>query len=387
MFKLQSIASSSRIHRVIEEIRAWHAAGGALLASIALGSPAIARAGVAPPNYVLTDLGTLPGFGSSVAKAINSAGEVVGSSWPDGGTQTQAFLYAGGSMRAIAGAGTNSVATGINSSGTVVGYSPAGAFIYTGGAAQPLAGMARAVGINDSGEIVGAAQAPGFTSSYPATDTNGVVQRVGPTGSAYYYAATAINSMGAVLWHGTTAPVDMAQVYVNGTSQGTGLIVGDAINDSGEIVGLGATGLGYRGLPYHAFVTTVGSFPIQDLGTLGGDYSEALGINNLGQIVGDSGIVVGDASTHGFLDLNGTMYDLNGLTTGDTGYVITSAVAINGGGQIAADAVTPSGEEHAVLLTPAAIPLPPAAWMGLGTMDLLICGMICRQRRAGTRVH
>ena len=93
-----------------------------------------------------------------------------------------------------------------------------------------------------------------------------------------------------------------------------------------------------------------------DLGTLGGSQSLAFGLNNNGQIVGRSSIT-GDGAEHSFLYDNGTMYDLNTLTTGLNGYVLGSARAINDSGWIVG--FTEDGSNtQAWLLTPTGTPLP-----------------------------
>ena len=70
------------------------------------------------------------------------------------------------------------------------------------------------------------------------------------------------------------------------------------------------------------------------------------------------------------------MYDLNGLLLNAAGYVVEAAEAINASGQIAATAYTPTGEVHAVLLTPtvSAVPLPSAAWASLTALPLMLLG-------------
>ena len=95
------------------------------------------------------------------------------------------------------------------------------------------------------------------------------------------------------------------------------------ISDSGDIVGnanAGGVDLG------HAVLWTAGT--AQDLGTLGaGPYSEAWGVNNLGQVVGYS--YINGGSYHGFLYSQSTgMVDLT--PTSDTGY----AKDINDAGQV-----------------------------------------------------
>jgi probable HAF family extracellular repeat protein len=67
-------------------------------------------------------------------------------------------------------------------------------------------------------------------------------------------------------------------------------------------------------------------FTVTDLGTLGGSYSEAFGINASGQVVGDAATSTG--SSHAFLYSGGVMFDLNLPGTSAT------ARAINASGQI-----------------------------------------------------
>ena len=56
------------------------------------------------------------------------------------------------------------------------------------------------------------------------------------------------------------------------------------INDAGQVVGYSTTANGQ----YHAFITGPNGVGMTDLGTLGGDFSYASGINDAGQVVGYS---------------------------------------------------------------------------------------------------
>lgn len=87
---------------------------------------------------------------------------------------------------------------------------------------------------------------------------------------------------------------------------------------------------------------TTAQATILDLGTLGGSYSEALGINSRGQVVGMSQTAAGEY--HAFRWDGGTMIDL-----GTLGGVFSSARDINQHGQIIGWSETPSGEARSVL--------------------------------------
>jgi probable HAF family extracellular repeat protein len=141
---------------------------------------------------VATDLGTLPPFATtaySAAYAINEAGWIVGESntythgvqYPDRRYQAvRAFFWADGVMQDLGSFGVQcgpfttptsercyerSVATDLNASGTVVGFSSSPtngrghAFLANGDALQDLGALGGnasfAYGINDSGQVVG----------------------------------------------------------------------------------------------------------------------------------------------------------------------------------------------------------------------------------------
>jgi probable HAF family extracellular repeat protein len=131
----------------------------------------------------MTDLGTLPGGNLSGATGINDSGTVVG--WADEAAPgySGAFIYSNGTMTSLATlGGSSSYAYGINDSGTVVGeadtvasYGYAHAFSYSDGTMADLnslttnlpAGfvLVRANAINNLGDIVGYGGYPQGTES------------------------------------------------------------------------------------------------------------------------------------------------------------------------------------------------------------------------------
>lgn len=90
--------------------------------------------------------------------------------------------------------------------------------------------------------------------------------------------------------------------------------------------------------------TAHASWSVTDIGTLGGSISQALGLNDLGQVVGSS--TTSEGNTHAFLYSDGQISDL-----GTLGGTTSIAYAINNAGQIVGSSQTAPGTNGAVFGT------------------------------------
>ncbi len=284
----------------------------------------------------MQDLGSLGGGDAyaSFAWAVNDSGQVVGTSATYGNDADHAFLYSDGIMRDI----------------SVLGH-------------DQWDGYSIAKGINNLGQVVGTTQtlSPSFSSP------------------AFLYSAGTTYNLGTL--------VSPPGVFDSNAQ-------GDAINNSGQIVGWSTAPGGIGAFLYSNGVMT-------ELGSFGGNYSEALGISNNGIIVGDSETPA--MASHAFLYCDGQMrdiatrgvnsiaygvndfgqavgyyatslaftwsnerafvfdaatgmVDLNSLVDLPAGWTLIRANAINDAGQIVGAMTDPNGTEHAYLL--AAVPEP-----------------------------
>ncbi|HKD82717.1 MAG TPA: HAF repeat-containing protein [Candidatus Angelobacter sp.] len=172
-------------------------------------------------------------------------------------------------------------------------------------------GSAVVHGVNASGQVVGQSGHPHGADTHAFFwQKQGGIRDLGTLGGGDYSAAFAINDSGVVVGTSNTADTTHAFSWTMsgglhdlGTLAGTDASSATAINNQGQIVG--STGV-------HAALFTQGN--IQDLGTLGGQTSEAHGINNLGAVVGVSDTADGPRA---FLFQNGSMQNL-GVLSGDT---------------------------------------------------------------------
>jgi probable HAF family extracellular repeat protein len=254
------------------------------IAALVSGFLASATANTTPPLYTITDLGTFGGTASS-GNSVDARGEVTGGANLPGDFSSHAFIYSNGSLQDLGTLGPafdDSLGNGINDSGDVAGTSE--------------------ISGNGNGSI-----------SHAFLYNNGVMHDLGTNGGPDS-SALAINDKAQITgYYVDTSGNRHAFIYTKGAIKDIGGFdsVGFGINASGEITGETVTQPnGFR----HAFLYSKGT--MHDLGTLGGDTSEGVAINNSGEVIGGSNTVNGAPVDHVFLYKDGLMIDLGILGGG-----------------------------------------------------------------------
>ncbi len=234
-----------------------------------------------PPNYgyhafvyrngVVVDLGTLGGE-TSGASAVNSSGTAVGTSETTRGI-TRAFIGSAETgmspLGGIPSSWANSVATGINNAGTVVGVvHDAGnvdrrGFIVQDGQYLEMGTLggrtSAALAINDLNQIVGVSSIPGDSSEQAFLYEDGDFLGLGWLPNTTYSVALGLNNKGAIVGYAAGARVgSRAFLYQDGelldlstlpevaNAGWQSLTEARSVNDSGQIVGAGVNFAGQR---------------------------------------------------------------------------------------------------------------------------------------------
>jgi hypothetical protein len=301
--------------------------------------------------YTITDLGA----GSTLG--INNCGEVLAND-----SNQLPFLYRAGHKESLPQpSGGVFTAAALNDKGQVVGYVNYGSAlnyyltIYSKGeltVMKNLSGLYPVV-INDAGQVSGDTVFNDGAFFY----SNGVVTPIGnPPGYEGELSVVGMNSSGEVVGfidvdtgqqgfmysHGQTRPV----VPPGGVSSTVG-----GINDSGEIVGVYyPSSDSYLG--GNLFVDTRSGSKVLGLALdMGSDDEEDLpvAINDAGDIVGSAQTTVTEAAwiyqpAKGFSNLNDDVAP-------NSGWSLSQAVGINNRGEIIGNGII-NGEYHGFLLTP-----------------------------------
>ena len=285
-------------------------------------------------NGVPTDIGVFQGLGRTEGNSLSESGVVIGSSWSSTGFPAVAWRWQNGVFTSL---------------GNIGGYANGG-------------------GGNEAGHATGWAMTSTsiFTASTQVFFHDGTVMKsLGNTASGDYSDGSGINALDQVVGSFISRRrVSLAGSHFGDPAGGLhelptlGGLEGhaNAINDAGQVVGssdTGAIGPNSRYLR-HAFVWADGV--TKDLGTLPGDTeSVAIGLNNAGDIVGDS---FSDSFTIATFKAvlwpqGGTAVDLNTRIPAGSGVQLTFANAINGSGHVLASGL-PTGQTQTLpyLLTP-----------------------------------
>jgi probable HAF family extracellular repeat protein len=350
---------------------------------------------------VMTDLGGLADGFNSAMSSLNDRGWSVGASQtgildPAGSPQLHATFWIGRRVidLGVVRGGSNSFATSINNAGQAVGVSDNGvADPFSPFGVQVRTFLWEKGKLRDIGTLGGPDTQPG-----PGCDN----QRPGVIVGSSFTSFTPNESTGV--------PTQDPFLWENGKMRDLGnlggtISIGQCANNRGEVIGESSLSENPGACPggpgCHAFLWAHGS--MKDLGTLGGGSSEAIWINDAGEIVGSAdlptpglhdavrwkngkildlgtigddacsrgrginakGVIVGGSSDcHNFLhafvwEEGGPMMDLNALIPPGSGLQLTNAFNINDRGEILAKSVplgiNPIDDEdlgHVVLLVP-----------------------------------
>lgn len=350
-------------------------------------------------SYTITDLGTLGGtFSLPTTGALNNRGAAAGLSTLAGDIVHRSFLWESGRMIDLGAltAGPNSDADSVNERLQITGAADGAtskadcgglefstssldshAYLWQNGTMTDLGTLggkgSKGFWINNRGQIAGVSQInavdpnPNHLSGCPPGSQikraflfeGGKMQDIGTLGG-FNSVAAGMNDVGQIVGVSNVSTmadptfgfvVSHAFLRTNGVMKDLGTLGGGvslafALNNKGVVIG-DSTLPGEQHV--HAFLWQGSA--MTDLGTVDGDTdSNAQGVNNVGQVVGDS-----DTSTtmRAFIWQKGVMTDLNTLISPNSGFQLASGASINDAGQIAAAAlVERTGEMHAVLLTP-----------------------------------
>ena len=338
------------------------------------------------PMYTIIDLGTLGGL-SSTALGINNLSQVVGGADLANGKR-HAFLWQNGTMTDL---GTlpgdqYTEAWDVNNNGVVCGgssFSGGGgwnAFVWQSGVMTKLphisgtpTGDSIALAVNDAGQVVGVSN--GASVLWQNGSVINLFTTYGVGGTPWDIKASQVALGHSVLDLTTGDATDLGTLGGNIT-QAFG------VNSVGQVTGKSEREPGTAN--FHAFIWQAGS--MTDLSLLGGfDGSSAEAINASGQVVGFGWWLSGEGGGYYFLYVPGVgMLNLETLIPAGSGWSDISPRDINDGGQIVG-AGTIGGLRHAFLMTPIPVPaISPVGAIVLGVV-MLVAGRFLIRRDASAQ--
>jgi len=294
------------------------------------------QAGV-PSSYTVQTIGAANS--GTQALDINNSGQVTGSSGDRG------FIWQQGVLTQLPTLPNAYQAYGyrINGLGQVAGVcdatsqsSTGHAVLWSGGTITDI-GQTRseAFGINDKGVVVGVDYDAGMLA---ASWDHGVKTYLSTSSGSF---AEAINNKGQVCGKAGGRIV----IWKDGvtTDLGLGSGAGKDINDLGQVCGVYAP---TQPNVWHGYLWD----PVKGCTDIcyGGNVTETWGLNNLGQVVGYYYPLGDFYNDKPFLWDNGTFYDLNALIPAGSGVTLYRVFGINDLGQIVGD----TRDERGFVLTP-----------------------------------
>lgn len=330
-----------------------------LFSVIFLSVPYSFLASFPPPcdttHYSIIDLGTLPDFTESLAFGVNESGTVVGIAFGNG-HDPSAWVWEDGVMHSLK-LPTPSEAVAVNDLGVIAGSAT---FVPNEFHACTVSKQVTDLGtlggvwstayaINNFGDVVGSAHTREY-ENHACLWRDGECIDLFPASNFSF--AYDVNDRGDIVGFFTDpdAIVDRA-FFVSGDSAIRLPSLGgpcshahaQGINNFGTIVGGSRTFDG----TYHACAWNADG--VTDLGTLHGDTEScALDVNDSGTVIGYSSSLYGE--THPVLWKYGKIKEIQKLIT-DCGELTLSIVEhVNNKGDIAGTAIDKNGLNHAVLL-------------------------------------
>ena len=356
----------------------------------------------------LTRLPLLPGDTHGEALVINDAGQVVGSDASNSSQEAFTWTTTGGLIGIPPLPGDNyDTAWALSPNGVVAGISGSNAAGSERGYEWTAGGGIVAIGtlggrfaypnpgkyaINSSGEVVGYAQTSSGESDGFAWTPDGVMRDLVPlpgdvsssalsvsdSGIVYGDSFSSNGTLHAVEWSpdGNVTDLGFSGPNITG-SDGAGHFIGQQAGgstgfyqstaaDGQTIAGLGGDEIDPTAQSSNGLVTGSGnsqpytgpgtnmrrgfiwssSQGTTPLGTLGGNYSTGIDVNNAGQVAGNSDVTADGSITHAFVwSATAGMTDLGALPGGN----VSMANSINASGELAGVSNDSSGTEQPVV--------------------------------------